>query len=107
MIGKSMVVLSLAASLMLLTGGTAMAQSGKDLYLAKGCIACHGPDGKVPLQPAYARLAGQQADYLVAQLKAFKAQERKSAQSSLMWGMAATLSETEMKAIATYLEGVK
>ena len=80
---------------------------GKDLYLAKGCIACHGPDGKQPIQPIYPKLAGQNADYTVAQLKAFKSQKRKSGQSVLMWGMAAALSEADMKSIADYLQGVK
>lgn len=80
---------------------------GKALYLSKGCIACHGPDGKQPLQPIYPKLNGQNADYTVAQLQAFKTQKRKSGQSALMWGMAAPLSDADMKAIAVYLQGVK
>lgn len=95
-------------ALMALTGGEqAKAQAGKTLYTAKGCMACHGPDGKTPIMPLYPKLAGQNAPYLVAQLKDFKSQKRKSGQSALMWGMAATLSEADMKAIADYLSKVK
>ena len=59
------------------------------------------------LQPSYPKLAGQNADYIVAQLQAFKTQQRKSGQSALMWGMAAPLSDAEMKAIAKYLQSAK
>jgi cytochrome c len=85
----------------------AAAADGKSLFNAKGCPACHGPTGSKTLQPSYPKLAGQNADYLVAQLKAFKAQERKSAQSALMWGMAAQLSDDDMAAISKYLQTAK
>ncbi|HKI97947.1 MAG TPA: cytochrome c [bacterium] len=85
----------------------AAAQSGKALFNQKGCAACHGPGGAKPLQPAYPKLAGQNADYIVVQLKAFKTQQRKSGQSALMWGMAAQLNDKEMTAIAKYLASEK
>lgn len=94
------VVLGFGAALM---SAPAAAQDGKTLFTQKGCPACHGPNGDKPLQPSYAKLAGQNADYIVVQLKAFKAQERKSGQSALMWGMAAQLNEKEMKTIADWL----
>jgi cytochrome c len=97
-------VLALAA---LYFAAPAAAQDGKAVFTAKGCPACHGPNGDKPLQPAYAKLAGQNADYLVAQLKAFKSQERKGSQSALMWGMAAQLNDKEMAAIAKFLAAQK
>ena len=87
--------------------GSAAAQDGKALFTQKICNTCHGPGGKQPIQPSYPKLNGQNADYLVAQLKAFKAQERKSAQSALMWPMAAQLNDAEMAAIAKYLSKEK
>lgn len=98
-----------AFALMMLTvfnSNEAQAQ-GKDLFNAKGCAACHGPDGKKPILPVYPKLAGQNAPYLEAQLKDFKSQKRKSGQSALMWGMAAQLSDSDMKAISEYLQSVK
>jgi cytochrome c len=85
----------------------AAAQDGKALFTAKGCPACHGPGGQKPIQPAYPKLAGQNADYLLVQMKAFKSQERKSGQSALMWGMAAQLNDKEMEAISKYLSKEK
>ena len=104
---SALTVLGLFAMLALVSAGEALAQDGKALFSQKGCVACHGADGKTTLLPVYPKLAGQNADYLVAQLKDFKSQARKSGQSALMWGMAAQLSEAEMKAVAAYLSKVK
>jgi len=93
-----------AAVLAVLAGaGPAAAQTGQELFAGKGCVACHGQDGSKPLLPTYPRLAGQNAPYLVLALKAYKAQERKGEQATIMWGMAGQLSESEMQRIAEYL----
>ncbi len=99
--------IAMTALALLTFGGTAMAQDGKALFAQKGCPACHGPTGNKALQPTYPNLAGQNAPYLVAQLQAFKKQQRKSGQAALMWGMAAQLSDKEMQAIATWLSKQK
>ena len=107
---KALMAAGILPGLVLLCAALAFAQpakAGKDLYLAKGCMSCHGPDGKQPIQPLYPKLAGQNAPYLVQQLKAFKTQQRKSGQAVLMFGMAAQLSDPEMEQIAAYLAQVK
>ncbi|MGB7182478.1 MAG: c-type cytochrome, partial [Burkholderiaceae bacterium] len=43
------------------------------------CAACHGADGKTPIDPSYAILAGQHEDYLVVALKAYRSGNRKNA----------------------------
>ena len=68
------------------------------------CSACHGVDGNssIPVNP---NLAGQHASYLLKQLNNFKAgADGKPAlrQNAVMNGMAAPLSEAEMKALAQY-----
>lgn len=68
------------------------------------CAACHGVDGNssIPVNPS---LAGQHASYLLKQLNNFKAgADGKPAlrQNAVMNGMAAPLSEAEMKALAQY-----
>jgi cytochrome c553 len=74
--------------------------------LAKGeasfnavCLACHGPDGNsvIPVNP---KLAQQHPDYLVKQLTEFKAGKRANA---IMTGMAATLSDADVKNVAAWL----
>jgi cytochrome c553 len=62
------------------------------------CTACHGANG-VSRSPRIPNLAGQQPDYLVAQLHAFKSGTRKN---DLMEAIAAQLSDTEMSALARY-----
>ena len=66
------------------------------------CATCHGPRGH-SLSPKFPVLAGQHANYLVAQLQAFKAQTRRDPYAmGMMWGMAAQLTETQINALAEY-----
>ena len=101
--------MGLAAMVVLLAAsgpGTAAAQTGLEIFTAKGCHACHGPDGKKPILPTYPKLAGQSAPYLVLAMKAYRAQERKGEQAPAMWGMAAQLKDDEMQKIADALSKV-
>ncbi len=63
------------------------------------CVACHGPDGNSVL-PIYPKLAGQHPEYLVKQLREFKADKRVNA---IMKGFASTLSDDDMKNIAYWV----
>ena len=66
------------------------------------CATCHGPRGH-SLSPKFPVLAGQHANYLVAQLQAFKAQTRGDADAlGYMWGMAAPLNDELMSSLADY-----
>lgn len=69
----------------------------------KVCAACHGPDGNSPLA-ANPSLAGQHPEYIFKQLSNFKSQGGKPAERSnaVMAGMAAPLSDDDMKNVATY-----
>lgn len=46
----------------------AAALDAKKLYLRRSCIACHGKDGQKAIQD-YPALAGQRADYMIAQIE--------------------------------------
>ena len=50
------------------------AEDGKDIYVV--CAPCHGPEGQGGAGGDYPRLAGFSTEYLVSQLKSFKARER-------------------------------
>jgi len=67
------------------------------------CVACHGADGNsvVPTNPV---LAGQNADYIAAQLAAFKAGTRPS---PIMQGMASPLSPEDMRNVGAWFESQK
>jgi cytochrome c553 len=71
------------------------------------CGTCHGPNGN-STQPKYPRLAGQNANYLAAQLKAFRAQTRGDPDAiGYMWGMAAQLDDASIDALAAYYAAQK
>jgi cytochrome c553 len=62
------------------------------------CGACHGPKG-IGVAPNFPNLAGQSATYLYLQLKEFKEGQRSD---PVMTGQAATLSDEDMKNLATH-----
>ena len=64
----------------------------------EACKACHGPQG-VSRNPTFPNLAGQKADYLEAQLKAFKAKDRKN---DFMNAIAGQLSDDDIHNFAHY-----
>ena len=71
------------------------------------CGTCHGALGNSE-QPKFPRLAGQNADYLAAQLRAFKAQTRGDPDAiSYMWGMAGNLDESIINALDQYYAAQK
>lgn len=59
---------------------------GKAAY-AGSCAACHGANGKSAI-PIYPHLAGQQASYIVKQLKDFQSGARKDPTMSSMAALA-------------------
>ena len=70
------------------------------------CSGCHGPDGSgIPAQ--YPRIAGQYAEYIEAQLKLFQGGQRANDQNGMMRGVAARMTEKEMKAVAEYAAGLR
>ena len=68
------------------------------------CSGCHSPNGAgIPAQ--YPRLAGQHADYVEAQMAAFRDGVRTN--SVQMTAIAAKLSAKEIKAVADYAAGLR
>jgi cytochrome c553 len=66
------------------------------------CGSCHGVHGN-SMQPKFPRLAGQNANYLATQLKAFRGQTRGDPDAlGYMWGMASQLDDTSIDALAKY-----
>jgi cytochrome c553 len=66
------------------------------------CAACHGDDGNSS-NASFPRLAGQPADYVIAQLIAFRAQKRSEEDPrAYMWGVSALLDDATIKGLAAY-----
>lgn len=88
-------------------------EQGQKLYRAgdqsKGlaaCAACHGPAGAgMPAQ--YPRIAGQHAEYIEAQLKAFRDGGRANDPAKMMRVVALKMTDAEIKAVADYIAGLR
>jgi cytochrome c553 len=66
------------------------------------CGTCHGPEGRGD-NPRVPRLAAQQRAYIEVQLKAFRNRSRGDyAAHESMWGIAATLNDDIVTALADY-----
>lgn len=71
------------------------------------CSACHGADGN-SVSPEFPRLAGQQAEYIAAQLKHFRARQRSDPPGPwFMWGISRHLSDEQIKGLAEYFSKQK
>jgi cytochrome c553 len=70
------------------------------------CAACHSPNGAgIPAQ--YPKLAGQHAEYIEVQLKAFRSGDRANDANGMMRTVAARLSDVEIRALAEYVSGLR
>ncbi|NWK55217.1 cytochrome c [Verrucomicrobiaceae bacterium N1E253] len=76
---------------------------GAAAYIAKGCVACHGPDAKTPLAPNYPNLRGQSKDYIVNQMKDIKSGARNNGTSAAMQAIMTGVSDDEIEVIAEWL----
>ena len=65
---------------------------------AGGCVACHGIDG-IGILPEYPNLTGQHADYIEVAIKSYRSGQRKNA---VMGGMAAALTDPDIRELAKY-----
>ncbi|MHB1143309.1 MAG: c-type cytochrome [Thiobacillus sp.] len=70
------------------------------------CASCHGPQGKgIPVQ--FPRLAGQHGDYIYAQLNAFRLGTRANDAAKMMRSIAAKMTDADMKAVSSYIQGLR
>ncbi len=87
--------------------------SGQQIYRAgvadKGvaaCTACHSPTGNGNAQAGFPMLSGQHAAYIEKQLKAFRVGERSNDPNAMMRNIAEKMSDAEIKAVASYIQGL-
>jgi len=96
-------VLAAGICLLSLVAGTpAMAADGATVFQG-ACLACHGPDAKTSIMPLYPKLAGQNEEYLLNQLRAFKGMKRTNGQGAIMMGVLAPLSDEDLAAVAKWI----
>lgn len=88
-----------------------LAQMGRFIFVrgnpysgVPACASCHGAGGQGTA--TLPRLAGQHAQYTERQLKAFNQRERTN-DNAVMHSVAVKLTELELKAVASYISGLK
>ncbi len=96
-----------AADPALAPAGEAVFRGGNLTNGVPACMACHGVAGAGNPAAKFPALAGQHAEYTEAQLKAFRAMERANDAGQMMRGVAAKLSDPEIKAVASYVQGLQ
>ncbi len=98
---KTVLIASSMALLSAMT--TTVSAGGAELYQAKTCWSCHGKDAKTPLLPIYPKLAGQNKDYALNQMKDIKSGARANGQAAAMAGVMVLVNDAEMAEIAEWL----
>ncbi len=91
----------------LCSAGTAIAVDQQTLYtqsLAATCANCHGTQGKGVSDGSVPGLAGLKADYIEAQMKAFKSGER---QATIMHQLSKGYSDEQIRLLAAYFASQK
>jgi cytochrome c553 len=74
---------------------------------AMACAACHGPTGRGNPLAGYPAIQGQHATYIAAQLRAYRTGTRTSDPNQAMRSVAARLSDAEIDAVASYVQGLR
>ena len=72
----------------------------------QACISCHGPNGQGNYAAAIPMLSGQHSQYTYQQLKNFQASVRSNDYNKMMRNIVHRMSDEEMKAVASYIEGL-
>jgi len=90
-----------------------LAAAGQKIYrggiaasAVAACAGCHGPSGAgIPAQ--YPHISGQFAEYIEAQLKAFRAGTRTNDPNGMMRTVAARMNDREIQAVSEYVAGLR
>ena len=96
-----------AADPALAPAGEALFRGGNLTSGVSACMACHGATGAGNPAAKFPALAGQHDVYIETQLKAFRAMERANDAGQMMRGVAAKLTDQEIKAVASYIQGLQ
>ncbi len=87
--------------------GEAIYRGGNKTSGVAACMACHGPNGAGNPQANFPALHGQHAKYTATQLKDFRAGNRKNDAGAMMRNIAAKMTDKEIEAVASYIQGLR
>lgn len=86
--------------------GEAIYRGGNIEFGSAACIGCHGPSGKGNPPAGFPALAGQHAQYVYNQLRAFHEELRSGDVNNTMRHMVRKMSNEEMRAVAEFIQGL-
>ncbi|HLV16564.1 MAG TPA: c-type cytochrome [Pseudomonas sp.] len=96
-----------AADPALVERGEALWRGGKLAEGMPACTGCHAPDGSGNAPAAYPKLSGQHAAYIAKQLTDFREGVRTNdGDSMIMRSIAAKLSNKDIQALSSYIQGL-
>jgi cytochrome c553 len=87
--------------------GQRVYRSGDPKSGAPACSSCHGPTGDGNPPASYPAVRGQYATYVAAQLRAYRAGTRQTDQNQMMRNVASTMSDEQIDAVASYIQGLR
>ncbi len=96
----------LLTSLAFLLASSAVAADtldGETLFRERTCFTCHGPDAKSPILPEFPKLAGQNAPYMLRQMRDIKSGARANGNTAAMRGVLHLVTDEEMQVLVQYL----
>lgn len=92
----------------LVARGEALYRGGNKETGATACMACHGPTGRGNPAALYPALQGQHAAYTAKQLNAYADGTRETdGKTRIMRDIAARLSNEDVEALASYVQGLR
>lgn len=71
------------------------------------CIACHGPQGLGNPAAGWPRVAGQHAAYTAHELREYRDGERVTDMGGMMRDIARRMTDAEIEAVASYIQGLR
>lgn len=66
------------------------------------CASCHGAGGLQPIMGLYPKIGGQNKEYLVSSLKAYKLGQRTGGMAPVMASQTQTLTDADIDLLADY-----
>jgi len=105
-----------AAALLLVAGATGAAGAvhadatapaqvaGREKYVQ--CASCHGSDGRQGAMPQYPKIGGQNAEYVVIALRAYRDGRRQGTYAAIMTEVAKPLTDADIANLAAYVESL-
>lgn len=95
------------ASAALAAKGEKLYRGGNPTSTVPACAGCHGPNGRGNAAAKFPAIGGQHAPYIETQLRAFRDGNRRGDQNQMMRNLAANLTDDEIKAVASYVQGLR